>query len=224
MKAASSELLDLESSLEDVVSDLVDNISKDKRTSRSKGKASFGTKQMQSTYLELCRNHLNPITRYIKAMHLGVLTKDMIEVMQLIVAPLLKKTRQVGMDQHARKLQSFSVVLQEVARKTASGRVQPEQVASLEEVYWPMHEAFKLQMRGNAVAVANLLSFYRKLKNSTKVAPQELRKLFAIGVPSLSMIRKSSLDELTSLSGIPLQRISEIRKIAREFQLIWCME
>jgi hypothetical protein len=79
-------------------------------------------------------------------------------------------------------------------------------------------------MRGNAIAVANLLTFYRKLKRQAAITQVELRKLFAIGVPSLSMVRKSSLEELTSLTGIPQDRMSVIRKIAREFQLIWYMD
>ena len=51
----------------------------------------------------------------------------------------------------------------------------------------------------------------------------DLRKLFAIGIPSLTMIRKSTLEDLSSLSGIPKDRISSIRKLAREFQLEWYM-
>lgn len=218
------EFLDLSNSLEDLVSDLVKDADKKPAAGRRRGgKDVYGTKQMQSTYVEICRNTLNPIARYLKAIHIGVVTKDMIEVMNLMVAPLVKKTKQVGLEQQARKLRSFHVVLQELVNAD-SARITAAQQASLDEVYWPVHETFGLEMRGNAIAVANLLSFYRKIKRSSQVTPNEMRKLFGIGIPSLSLIRKSSLEELTSLTGIPQDRMSVIRKIAREFQLVWYME
>jgi hypothetical protein len=147
------ELSDLSSSLEDLVSDLVKDLGKsDKKTTSGRkrsGKDVFGTKQMQSTYVEICRNTLNPIVRYLKAIHMGVVTKDMIEVMNLMVTPLVKKTKQVGLEQQARKLRSFHVALQEIANSDSS-RITADQQASLDEVYWPVHEAFGLEMRGNA--------------------------------------------------------------------------
>lgn len=219
------ELADLESSLEELVDGLVKDIGRKSGDARRKGgkRSVYGTRQMQATYLEICRTNLNPVARYLKAMHLGVVTKDMIEVMELMTAPLVKKTRQVGLEEQARKLRSFHVVLQEIS-KSDSARITAAQQQALDEVYWPVHESFGLEMRGNAIAVANLLTFYRKLKRSNQVNSVELRKVFAIGVPCLTMIRKSSLEELTSLTGIEQERMRVIRKIAREFQLVWFME
>jgi hypothetical protein len=223
MKAA-SELLDLESSLEDVVSDLVDGLTRKtnsrRKTAKSRSSKGHGTRQMQQTYVDLCQQSLNPVVRYMKAITCGVVTKDMVEVMGLIVAPLVNKTKQVGLDQYARKLRSLHIVLQEITRSKSS-KITSSQEKSLEEVYWPVHEAFELEMRGHAVAVANMLAFFKKIKRSSKVSQVELKKLFAIGIPSLSMIRKSSIDELTSLTGIPYARMAVIRKIAREFQLVY---
>lgn len=220
----SQELFDLESSLEEVVSGLVDELEKKPKSGkRFKGRAPHGTRQMQATYLELCRNQLNPLSRYLKALHLGIANKDLIEVMLLIVAPLVKKTQQVSLALQARKLRSLQVVLQEIT-KGKSARVTEAELASLEEAYWPVHETFKLAMRGNAIAIANLITFYRKLKKSKQVSAKELQQLFAMGISCLSMVRKSSLDELCSLTGIARDRASALRKIAREFSLVWYFE
>jgi hypothetical protein len=134
----------------------------------------------------------------------------------------VRRTKQVGLDEEARKLRSFHIVLQGVLR-SRSTRIAKEEQGAIDEVYWPVHEAFGLELRGNAIAVANLLAFYRKLKRLSGVSTLELSKLFSIGVPSLSMIRKSSLIELTSLTGIERERMAAIRKIAREFNLVWMM-
>ncbi len=216
------EFKDLESTLEEVVDGLVQEIAQrptePKRIARPQ--QGHGVRQMQATYLELCRQALNPVVRYIKAMQRGVATKEMIEVMALIVAPLIKKTHAVGLDLHGRRLRSLQIVLQGIIRSKAR-RITLEQQHSLGEVYWPVHEAFALKMRGHCLAVANLLEFYRKLKRSKQVTLSEIRALFAIGIPSLTMIRKSSLTELISLTGIARARVRHIRNIAREFQLLW---
>ena len=155
----SSEFLDFESSLEDLVEDIISTgkKAKSKKTQSKK----FGTRQMQRTYLEICRNSLTPIVRYVKAINIGVTVKDLVEVTALIVQPLIKKTSQVGLEQEARKLRSFHVVLQSIQRSKSS-KITNDQAASLFEVYWPVHEAFELNMRGHSLAVANLLSFYKK--------------------------------------------------------------
>ena len=114
VSAHANELLDLTNSLEDIVGDLVKKDKRpaksSKRTARGTKKNLYGMRQMQQTYLEMGRAHLNPVARYVKAIKMGVVTKDMVEVMVLIVGPLVKKTKQVGLDEIARKLRSLHVV------------------------------------------------------------------------------------------------------------------
>src|SRR6185503_19904883 len=143
---SSHEFLDLETSLEDVVAELVRDVESKGKTSKAAAKKSrnYGANQMQKTFLAIARTHLSPLTRYVKAIQQGVVSKDLVEVMNLIVTQLVNKTRQVGLDQHARKLKSFQVVLQQIEHSEGN-KITVVQSASLYEVYWPLFETFKLE-------------------------------------------------------------------------------
>ncbi len=218
---AGSAAIDLRGSLEDIVGELAEQAKrKPAKEKRNKQNNDYGIRQMQRTFLDLCRFHMAPIVRYMKAISGGIVSKDLVEVINLIVTPVVSKTKKVGLDQHADKLTAFTKELAQI-RRSKSTRITQEQVTQLQQSYWPVHGLYQLEQRGHTIAVANLLAFYRKLRKISAVSEQDIRKLFSIGIPSLTMLRKSSVDELASFSGIPQERIRELRRLAREFQLTW---
>jgi len=219
---AGSAAIDLQASVEDLVGELAEQVNKTppKNNKRAKRDADFGIRQMQCTFLDLSRDHMAPIVRYMKAISSGIVSKDVTEVTSLIISPLVAKTKKVGLEQHAAKLESFAKALQKIKREKST-RLTQDQIKTLQQTYWPVHGLFQLEQRGHSIAVANLLAFYRKLKKNTSVSEADVKKLFSIGIPSLTMLRKSSVDELSSFSGIPAQRANELRQLARNFQLTW---
>ncbi len=182
----------------------------------------YGVWEMRQTFLEICRHALMSIVRYMKAINLGFLSHDLIDVMELIISPLVDKAEQVGVKLETIRLVAFQRALQEI--QTSQVSLSHDRIAPLNAIFDAVRDTLKLDMRGHVVAVANLLAFYQKLKQDPDVTPEEIRKVFAIGIPSLTMIRKSTLEDLSSLSGIPVKRMSAIRNIAREFQLSWLLK
>ena len=56
-----------------------------------------GIREMQETYLELVRNFLRPVDRYMKAIAHGDSSRELLEIAEHIVAPLIAKTDAVGL-------------------------------------------------------------------------------------------------------------------------------
>lgn len=196
--------------------------SKTKSRAKSKRKSRRAEKeleQMKGTFVELTQVHLRPVLRYLKAIQLGVASKDLCEIVQYVVGPIIGKTRKVGLNEHTAALIQFQRRLKDVVRGT-SRKISGEQRANLASSFVAVRNAFDLEMRGHSTAVVNLLGYYKAVRRDRSVTGDDLRKLFAIGIPSITMLRKSSVDELTSLSGIHPQRMAELRRHAREFNLL----
>ncbi len=177
------------------------------------------TYQMQSTYLAVTQLHLKPVLRYLKAIEKGVASKDLCELVYFVVSPLVGKTQSVGLDEHSKALDDFQKALKTVV-KARSRRITHDQKERLMETFAPVHMMFGLEFRGHASAVVNLLGFFRSLRRKKAFGDADLKKLFGIGIPSLSMLRKTSLKELESLSGLSADKVQILRKSAREFSIL----
>src|SRR5262245_38051217 len=62
---------------------------------------------MQSTFLAIAQVHLGPVLRYLKAIELGLVSQDLRELIQLVVSPLISKTKKVGLIEQAHALKRF---------------------------------------------------------------------------------------------------------------------
>ncbi len=175
--------------------------------------------QMQQTYVQITQGHLRPVLRYLKAIQMGVASRDLCELVHYVIGPMVGKTRKVGLDKHTHALIEFQRVLKDVV-KTSSRKISAEYQQKLIETFAPVEKLFKLEMRGHSTAVVNLLGFFRAIRKPGRFAEQDLKKLFAIGIPSITMLRKSSLVELQSLSGLENEKVKTIRSAARDFSVI----
>ncbi len=175
-----------------------------------------GLSEMHSTFVAVSRVHLAPVHRYLKAIHLGVASKDLCEIVHYVAGPVIGKTRKVGLTEHTKALISFQRQLTKIVKGSRT-KVSQDQSRLLSQSFDRVRETFSLTMRGHATAVVNLLGYYKRIRRSRKFSQTDIKKLFAIGIPSLTMLRKSSIAELASVSGIAADRVAHFRNMARDF-------
>jgi hypothetical protein len=178
-----------------------------------------GIRQMQETYLEMAKNALSPVSRYVKAISLGETSRELLEISEIVVTPLIPRTESVGLSRHAEDLNFFRSLIQlALGERDQTGSEAMREVVM--EGFLKLAERFDLQFRGYRLAVRNLVEFYRALKKSDSVGEANIRRFFAVGVPSLTWVRRTRVAEMTSLSGIPMEVMTEIRRIASLYRSV----
>lgn len=187
------------------------------KTSKSKW-AKDALVDMQQTFIGITRNHLKPIVRYIKAVREGIDSKDICEVMVLIVDSVLPKTKQVKLTQHEVALKTFRDAVKSVLKQNTK-KITQEQLQKLQTTFGPVVGNFELELRGHSTAVLNVLAFYKALNRNKKVSTSDIRKIFSIGVPSITMLRECALQELSNLTGLSIEKVQNMRSAARTFTL-----
>lgn len=177
------------------------------------GAGDHGIAAMQETFLDLVRHSLNPIARYMKALQTGEDAKEIYEISELVVTPLIAKVDETGLTGHAEDLTFFRSLL-----LLAVGETDPHAKTKMKEIVFEgfahVKRRFDLRCRGYRMAVRNLVELYRALKGIDALEPQDVRRLFAIGIPSLSWFRKMKTSELAQLSGVDAAKIARVKDIA----------
>ena len=169
--------------------------------------------QMQDTFIDMVRNSLNPIARYMKALDAGEDAKEIYEITELIITPLIPKVEQVGLISHAEDLTFFrSLILLALGESDSHAKMKLKQVVI--EGFVEIQKGFNLYCRGYRKAVLNLVELYRTLKRIESLDEIDIRRLFAVGIPSLTWFRKMKTVELASLSGVTEEKIVKIKQIA----------
>ncbi len=187
-----------------------------KAAAKATGKA--GVKEMQKTFKSMVQLHLSPVVRYLKAVEMGVTTKDITEIMEYVVAPLIMKSKNVGLAKETTTLIDFQRSLKKVNRSDWA-KITEEETAAMTAAFNTVTKSYGLNFRGHSTAVVNVIGFFKVIKRKEKFTNSDLRKLFSIGIPSLSMLRKISLAELSSLTGLSMERCSELRTESCKFTL-----
>ncbi|MEZ4818958.1 MAG: hypothetical protein R3A45_03320 [Bdellovibrionota bacterium] len=179
--------------------------------------STIGITQMRNTYVELVNLHLSPVVRYLKAFEFGVDSTDLTTIIEHIVSPLIVKAQKVGLKAETTVLADFHKVLKKINR--SKGKISQEKMDNLIEAFERVITTFRLEYRGHSTAVVNLVCFFRSIKRKNKLTTADLKKIFGIGIPSMTMIRKISLPELVSLTGLTTEKAAWVRKEARTFTL-----
>jgi hypothetical protein len=178
-----------------------------------------GIRQMQETFLEITRHNLSPIARYMKAISQGESARELLEITELIVTPLIPRVEAVGLTEHAEELSFFrSLLLLALGERDPSGSKAMKEVVM--EGFSKLAGRYGLRFRGYRLAVRNLVEFYRALKSSDRISEMDVRRFFAIGVPSLTWVRRTRVSEMTSLSGISPELMTQIRALAYEYHSV----
>lgn len=174
-----------------------------------------GIREMQTTFLAITSNNLSPIARYMKAISQGESPRELLEITELIVTPLIPRVEAVGLAEHAEELSFFrSLLLLALGERDPSGSKAMKEVVM--EGFSKLAARYGLRYRGYQLAVRNLVEFYRAVRSSDKISEMDVRRFFAIGVPSLTWIRRTRVTEMTSLSGISPEVMTQIRHLAYE--------
>lgn len=170
-------------------------------------------REMQDTFLDMSRNCLNPLTRYMKALNSGEDATEIYEISELIITPLISKVEQVGLIPHAEDLIFFrSLLLLALGESDQLAKSKLKEVVT--EGFSDIRKRFSLYCRGDRKAVRNLVELYRTLRKTDSLDEHDVRRLFGIGIPSLSWLRKTRTSELCSLSGVADFKIRKIKEIA----------
>jgi hypothetical protein len=178
-----------------------------------------GVRQMQETFLEIAKHALNPVGRYMKAISQGESARELLEISELVVTPLIPKVEAVGLSDHAEELSFFrSLLLLALGERDPSGSRAMKEVVM--EGFSKLADRYGLRYRGYQLAVRNLVEFYRAVRASDKVSEMDVRRFFAIGVPSLTWVRRTRVSEMTSLSGVPSEVMTQIRALAYEYRSV----
>lgn len=178
-----------------------------------------GIRQMQETFLEIARNALSPSARYMKAISQGEHPRELLEITELIVTPLIPKVEAVGLAEHAEELSFFrSLILLALGERDPSGSKAMKEVVM--EGFSRLAARYGLRYRGYQLAVRNLVEFYRSVRSNDKISEMDLRRFFAIGVPSLTWVRRTRVSEMTSLSGISPEVMTQIRALAYQYRSV----
>ena len=185
---------------------------------KSRAKKTDELKEMQKTFKAMIQLHLSPVVRYLKAVGLGVTSKDITEIMEYIVGPLIMKSKQVGLTEETKVLIQFQRDLKKVNR-SVDPRITETEAKNLATSFTAVTKSYELNFRGHSTAVVNVIGFFKVIKRKEKFTTTDLKKLFSIGIPSLSMLRKIALDELSSLTGLAPERCAELRAESRKFTL-----
>jgi hypothetical protein len=178
-----------------------------------------GLSEMQTTFLAIMQQVLRPVARYVKAIGQGEESRELFEVMNFTVAPLVHQVEQVQLYKHTADLLLFRGALTRIL-STHFGTLSTELRQQLLHSFNEVKTTFNLTQRGNLRAVQNLLNFYRMLCFSQEVDVEQIRKFFAIGIPSLTWVRRSSAHEISSLSGMDLKHAKLLKKMALSFREI----
>lgn len=175
----------------------------------------YGLQEMQNTLLDLVSHNLSPLSRYVKAFTLGASYETVLDLCDLIISPILPRLQDAELHQHHDELTFFKSVLHFAKSESdLKGREVMKNVVY--RSFKELQKKFHLTYRGSKVAVKNLIAFLDALKANQDISDDVIQQFFAIGVPSLTWVRKTSSEELTSLSGIPIETIRKIRLLAKE--------
>ena len=176
--------------------------------------------EMQETFIEIMQQVLRPVTRYMKAMTHDTLRnekRELFEVINLTVTPLIDKVEAVDLMEHTAVLLDFKRIL---ARILANhfGTLASELRDELLACYSQMKKVFALNMRGNIRAVNNILAFYRLLCFNPKLEIKDIRRFFALGIPSMTWVRHTPAKEIASLSGMSMEATRLLKRLAVNYR------
>ncbi len=175
-------------------------------------------KVAQETFVEIAKMHLRPLSRYVKALGSGLLSKDVVEVMILITDFMMPKVKEMKLEIQSSNLAKFKKELMKI-KNNRTTRLSLQDVSNLKKAFDPISVHFDLNIRGHSLAVLNVIAFYQHLCKNKKLNYRDIQRVFSIGIPSITMLRECSLQELNSLTGLDLDKITIVRNLARTFTL-----
>ena len=162
-------------------------------------------REMQETFLAMIRNNLNPISRYMKALP-GEDAREIYEISELVITPLISKIEQVGLIPHAEDLTFFrSLLLLALGETDQHAKVKLQEVVL--EGFSEVEKRFKLSCRGYRKAVRNLVELYRAVKSVDSITENRHSRRWSERCPASRWSAEMSAMQVGSLFTVQLMSL-----------------
>jgi len=212
---------DLIEDLDEILADFEDNIPPVKREELESTKEGDyldkGYQAMIGTFVEIIQNSLKPVTRYVKAIRAGNHARELFELIDFSITPLIPKVREVELHEVASRMESLKQMVTKFMHREVD-IIDKKELKKFHKEYKPLQEILQLQYRGSRKAVENILKFYKLMREDELLTTTDIKRFFAIGVPSITAIRKTSASDLSSLSGLSIEKAKKIKNIANWYR------
>lgn len=176
----------------------------------------WGVSEMEGTFLAILRNSLKPVTRYIKALENIRHTPSLYEIIDLTVNPMAQMANQAELHELSGILGSLSDSCREAAQANGDRTSRKNLRKEVLEQYRALSERVEIGYRGHRPAVLNLLRFYKRVRSEPTFVQDDIRRFFAVGIPSVSWVSRTPISEIISLSGISHEGIMRLKTISRQ--------
>jgi hypothetical protein len=180
------------------------------------GRHQWGMDEMEGTFLAILRSSLKPVTRYVKALGSIRDNPPLYEIIDLTVGPMAELAKRAELHELAGILRSLSVSCREASLTNGDQVSRSGLQANVLECYQALSERVDIDYRGHRPAVLNLLRFYQRVRKESTFHPDDIRRFFAMGIPSVSWVSRTPASEIVSLSGISDQGIRRLKAISRQ--------
>lgn len=178
----------------------------------------WGMGEMEGTFLAILRNSLKPVTRYIKTLENIRHTPSLYEIVDLTVNPMAKMARQAELHELAGILGGLSETCREASHTNGDRNKRRGLRKEVLEQYRALSERVDIAYRGHRPAVLNLLRFYKRVRSEPTFLHDDIRRFFAVGIPSVSWVSRTPAAEIVSLSGISPKGIKRLKTLSRRSQ------
>lgn len=176
----------------------------------------WGMAEMEETFLALLRSSLKPVTRYMKALGSIRFNPLLYEIIDLTVGPMAKLADQAELHELAGILSNLSRSCREASLTNGDRARRTSLRTEVQERYQALSQRVDIGYRGHRPAVLNLLRFYQRVQNESYFNPDDIRRFFAVGIPSVSWVSRTPASEIVSLSGISQQGIRRMKTLSRQ--------
>jgi len=176
----------------------------------------WGQAEMEGTFLAILRNSLKPVTRYVKALENMRHTPPLYEIIDLTVAPMARMARDAELRELSGILGMLSDTCREAVETNGDRKLRKRLRDDVLEQYRALSQRVDIGYRGHRPAVLNLLRFYKRVCREPNFHSDDIRRFFAVGIPSVSWVNRTPLTEITSLSGISPQGVKRLKTISRQ--------
>ena len=176
-----------------------------------------GYQAMIGTFIEIVQNALKPVTRYVKTIKQGNHSRELFALIEYSVSPLIPKVKEVELTEVAARMEGLKELTNKFIHREQD-IIEKKELRGFFKQYKPLHDILQLQYRGSRKAVENILKFYKLMREDELLTTTDIRKFFSIGVPSITAIRKTSAQDLTSLSGLPIEKSRKIKNLANWYR------
>jgi len=177
---------------------------------------------MQATLMDLLQVRMKPLLSYVTFLkHTRIHIMETLDLCQFLVQPLMAQLEMAMMTKPLEDLVFFNSVLSFAkGERTESGLLQMREVVC--RGFQEVQKTFDLELdKASREHVLELIVLLKIMRKDPSLSEDDIARLFSIGISSVSWIQNTSIQDLSSLSGLGLEKTQRIQKALRmtDFEL-----